>query len=82
VNPSRLVGANLRHVRSKLPHLQRVLTADPTEALRGADLALVSATDPAAISALLTTPPARTIDLSGRLGAEVEALPGYEGVGW
>jgi GDP-mannose 6-dehydrogenase len=82
VNPSRLVGANLRHVQSKLPHLQRVLTDDPAEALRGADLALVSATDKAAIDALLSSPPARTIDLSGRLGPAVEALPGYEGVGW
>lgn len=25
---------------------------------------------------------ARLIDLSGRLGTEVEALPGYEGIGW
>lgn len=82
VNPGRLVGANLRHVKSKLPHLQRVLTDDPVAALRGADLALVSATDTAAIEALLSEPPARTIDLSGRLGAAVEALPGYEGVGW
>ncbi|MFI5731304.1 UDP-glucose dehydrogenase family protein [Kribbella sp. NPDC051587] len=82
VNPSRLVGANLRHVESKLPHLQRVLTDDPAQALRGADVALVSATDPAAIEALLATPPARTIDLSGRLGGAVEALHGYEGVGW
>ncbi|MFF1823023.1 UDP-glucose dehydrogenase family protein [Kribbella sp. NPDC058245] len=82
VNPSRLVGANLRHVESKLPHLQRVLTDDPAQALRGADVALVSATDPAAIEALLAAPPARTIDLSGRLGDAVEALHGYEGVGW
>ncbi|TDD60751.1 UDP-glucose/GDP-mannose dehydrogenase family protein [Kribbella antibiotica] len=82
VNPSRLVGANLRHVESKLPHLQRVLTDDPAAALRGADVALVSATDKAAVDALLAAPPARTIDLSGRLGDSVEALPGYEGVGW
>ncbi|MEU8222880.1 UDP-glucose/GDP-mannose dehydrogenase family protein [Kribbella sp. NPDC048915] len=82
VNPSRLVGANLRHVQSKLPHLQRVLTDDPHTALRGADLAIVSATDEAAINALLDAPPARIIDLSGRLGADVEALHGYEGVGW
>ena len=82
VNPSRLVGANLRHVKSKLPHLQRVLTDDPDAALRGADLAIVSATDKAAITALLEQPPARTIDLIGRLGEDVEALPGYEGVGW
>ncbi|MEU4287737.1 nucleotide sugar dehydrogenase [Kribbella sp. NPDC026596] len=82
VNPSRLVGANLRHVTSKLPHLQRVLTDDPAAALDGADLAIVSATDTAAIDALLSAPPARTIDLVGRLGEAVEALPGYEGVGW
>jgi GDP-mannose 6-dehydrogenase len=82
VNPSRLVGANLRHVTSKLPHLQRVLTDDPAAALKDADLAIVSATDTAAVNALLSSPPARTIDLSGRLGDAVEALPGYEGVGW
>ena len=61
---------------------QRVLTDDPHAALAGADLAIVSATDGAAVDALLDNPPARTIDLSGRLGAKVEALPGYEGVGW
>ncbi|GAA2789421.1 UDP-glucose dehydrogenase family protein [Kribbella solani] len=82
VNPGRLVGANLRHVTSKLPHLQRVLTDNPSAALDGADVAIVSATDTAAINALLSAPPARTIDLSGRLGAEAESLPGYEGVGW
>ncbi|GAA1511687.1 UDP-glucose/GDP-mannose dehydrogenase family protein [Kribbella lupini] len=82
VKPSQLVGANKRHVESKLPHLHRVLTDDPVEALRGADLALVSSTDSRVVEALLGHPPARTIDLSGRLGAGVEALPGYEGVGW
>jgi GDP-mannose 6-dehydrogenase len=82
VNPSRLVGANKRHVESKLPHLRRVLTDDPVEALRGADLAVVSTTDAQVVDALLVHPPARTIDLSGRLGRTVEALRGYEGVGW
>ncbi|HEU4948726.1 MAG TPA: nucleotide sugar dehydrogenase [Kribbella sp.] len=82
VNPSRLVGANRRHVESKLPHLRRVLTDDPVEALRGADIALVSSTDAAVVEALVAGPPPRIIDLSGRLGDGVEALPGYEGVGW
>jgi GDP-mannose 6-dehydrogenase len=77
-----LVGANKRHVESKLPHLRRVLTDDPVEALRGADLAVVSTTDAQVVEALLVHPPARTIDLSGRLGETVEALAGYEGVGW
>ncbi|HEY3561793.1 MAG TPA: nucleotide sugar dehydrogenase [Kribbella sp.] len=82
VNPTRLVGANLRHVQSKLPHLQRVLTDNPHTALAGADVAIVSATNRLAVDALLRTPPRRTIDLTGQLGASVEALQGYEGVGW
>jgi GDP-mannose 6-dehydrogenase len=59
-----------------------VLTDNPSTALEGADVAIVAATDTAAINALLDAPPARIIDLSGRLGADVEALHGYEGVGW
>ncbi len=82
VNPERLVGANKRHVESKLPHLRRVLTGDPLAALQGAGLALVSSNDKAVTDALLAGPPPRLIDLSGRLGSAVEALPGYEGVGW
>jgi nucleotide sugar dehydrogenase len=82
VNPSRLVGANRRHVESKLPHLQRVLTDDPVQALTGAGLALVATHDAAVVDALLASPPPRMIDLSGRLGADVEALRGYEGIGW
>lgn len=82
VNPVKLVGANRRHVESKLPHLQRVLTENPVEALRGADVALVSAHDPVVVDALVAHPPPWTLDLSGRLGAVVEALPGYEGIGW
>jgi GDP-mannose 6-dehydrogenase len=82
VNPERLVGANRRHVESKLPHLRRVLTGDAAAALRQADIALVSSHDDAVIAALQAAPPPRIIDLSGRLGPAVEALPGYEGVGW
>jgi len=82
VNPARLVGANRRYVESKLPHLERLLVQDPGEALRGADIAVVSAGGRAVLDALLATPPQRLIDLSGRLGTEVEALPGYEGIGW
>lgn len=82
VNPSRLVGTNLRYVESKLPHLGRLLAHEPKDALAGADVAVVSASAPGIIDALLEAPPARLIDLSGRLGPEIEALPGYEGLGW
>jgi len=82
VNPARLVGANRRHVESKLPHLGRLLMHEPGEALRGAEVAVVSSSEQAVLDALLTVPPPHLIDISGRLGGEVESLPGYEGLGW
>jgi GDP-mannose 6-dehydrogenase len=82
VNPARLIGANRRHVLSKLPHLRRLLKREPGAALKGADVAVVSSTDPAIRAALLAAPPPRLLDLSGRLSNEVESLPGYEGIGW
>jgi nucleotide sugar dehydrogenase len=82
VHPARLVGSNRRYVESKLPHLERLLTYEPGEALRGAGAAIVSSSDQAVLAALLAAPPPYVIDLSGRLGREVESLPGYEGLGW
>jgi GDP-mannose 6-dehydrogenase len=82
VHPARLVGANRRVVESKLPHLGRLLTHAPADALDGAGTAIVSCTEPAVAEALLAQPPRHLVDLSGRLGAGIEALPGYEGVGW
>jgi len=82
VNPARLVGSNRRHVESKLPHLGRLLVHEPREALQGAGVAVVSTSDTVARDALLAAPPPHLIDISGRLGSEVESLPGYEGLGW
>ena len=82
VNPSRLVGTNLRYVMAKLPHLGRLLACEPQDALAGADVAIVAAGTPPVLAALTGSPPRHLIDLSGGLGAEVEALPGYEGLGW
>jgi GDP-mannose 6-dehydrogenase len=82
VNPARLVGANRRYVESKLQHLGRLLTHEPAAALRGADVAIVSSSEPDVLDALIAAPPKHVIDLSGRLGEEIELLPGYEGLGW
>jgi GDP-mannose 6-dehydrogenase len=82
VNPARLIGANRRHVEAKLPHLGRLLADDPGEALRGAEVAIVSSTDAGVLDALLKSPPRHLIDLTGRLGSEAESLHGYEGIGW
>jgi GDP-mannose 6-dehydrogenase len=82
VNPNRLTGANLRYVEARLPHLGRLLASTPEEALRDSDTAIVATSDAGVVAALRAAPPARIVDLSGRLGAEVEQLPGYEGLAW
>jgi GDP-mannose 6-dehydrogenase len=82
INPERLIGANLRHVEARLPHLRRLLTVTPQEALQGSDIAMVATSDDAVVEAVYAARPARILDLSGRLGTAVEALPGYEGIGW
>ena len=82
VNPDKLVGANLRHLQSKLAHVNRLLAPTPEAALDGAEVVLVSSSDPAALRALTASSPTLVIDLNGRLGPEVERLEAYEGVGW
>ena len=46
------------------------------------DVAVVSSSHPSVVEALLKARPPRILDLVGRLGNAVEALDGYEGVGW
>jgi GDP-mannose 6-dehydrogenase len=82
INPDRLVGANRRHVEARLPHLSRLLACTPQEALDGAEVVLVATAAHDATEALVAAAPAHVIDLTGRLGEQVEQLPGYSGVGW
>jgi GDP-mannose 6-dehydrogenase len=82
VNPSTLIGTNRVYVESRLPHLRKILTDRASDALAGADVAIVSSSDPEVIVALEADPPAQIVDLDGRLGRAVEALAGYQGVAW
>jgi GDP-mannose 6-dehydrogenase len=82
INPERLMGSNLRYIESRLPHLRRVLYATPCAALEGSEVALVATSDRSAIDKLRAAPPSWILDLHGRLGDEIERLPGYEGIGW
>jgi GDP-mannose 6-dehydrogenase len=82
LNPSSLVGSNRQYVESRLPHLKRILTDGPEEALADADVAIVSHSTNEVVEALLASPPPRILDLDGRLGPELEALDGYEGFAW
>lgn len=82
INPTALTGSNRAYVQTRLPHLRRILTDTAADAVAGADVALVSSVDPAVLAALRAAPPARLIDLDGRLGDDLERLRGYEGVAW
>lgn len=82
VNPSTLIGTNRVYVQSRLPHLHKILTERPADALDGADVAIVSSSDPEVVNALLAARPSQIIDLDGRLGSAVESLTGYQGVAW
>ena len=82
VNPDLLVGANLRHLQSKLSHVNRLLASSPEQALAGAEVAIVASSDPAVLKALTAAPPNVVFDINGRLGDAIEQLPGYQGVNW
>jgi GDP-mannose 6-dehydrogenase len=82
VNPDRLIGANRRYIESHLPHLQEMLVSTPDAALDGVRVAVVGTSDSATIRALVAARPDHILDVHGRLGAEAEALPGYEGIAW
>jgi GDP-mannose 6-dehydrogenase len=82
VNPERLIGANRRYIESHLPHLQEMLVPTAEAALREARVAVVGTSDAEAIRSLVAARPDHILDVHGRLGADAEALPGYEGIAW
>ena len=82
VNPTRLIGTNKTYVESRLPHLRRLLTDNAEAAIADADVVIVSSNAAPVVDALLANPPRQLIDISGRLGGDVEQLPSYSGIGW
>lgn len=81
VNLAKLTGTNLSYIRERLPHLHKVLHDSPAAALKGAHVAVVFSADQEARDALIEAAPPLVLDLNGRL-AELETLPGYQGVSW
>ena len=82
VNPERLIGANRRYIESHLPHLQEMLVSTAEAALSDARVAVVGTSDANTIRALVAARPEHVLDVHGRLGADAELLPGYEGIAW
>jgi GDP-mannose 6-dehydrogenase len=82
VNPAKLVGANLEYLRSRLPHVSRLLVDRPETALEGAEVVILATADPLSLAALHGVQPPLVLDLDGRLGESVERIAGYHGVSW
>jgi GDP-mannose 6-dehydrogenase len=82
VNPSRIFGANRRYMEERLPHLSRVLSADPAAVLEGSTCAILATTEPAVRDRILARPPPHVLDLTGAQPPEIEALPGFQGLAW
>jgi GDP-mannose 6-dehydrogenase len=82
INPDTLVGANRRHVEARIPHLNKLLVCTPEQALADTPVVVVSSASETVAAALRKAAPEHVIDLSGRLGDDVEQLAGYSGVGW
>jgi GDP-mannose 6-dehydrogenase len=52
VDLARLIGANQQYIQQEIPHLERLLTADPRKALAEAEIVIVARTDADAIAAI------------------------------
>lgn len=81
-NPDRLIGSILRYIESRLPHLRRLFFRTPSEAMQGSDAAVMATSDRPVIDELRASPPDWILDRHVHLGAAIEDLPGYEGIGW
>jgi GDP-mannose 6-dehydrogenase len=83
VDLARLIGANRQYIQQEIPHLERLLTADPRKALAAAEIVIVAQADADAIAAISSDYRDKwIIDLQG-VPALAE-LPDvrYEGLCW
>ena len=82
VNPTRVFGANRAYMEQHLPHLSRILHADPASALEGVQCAVVATAEGPVVEALRATPPGLLLDVCGLLPADIEAVAGFRSLSW
>jgi GDP-mannose 6-dehydrogenase len=72
-----LMGTNLAYIQRNLPHFQSLLVAEPHQALEGAELVVVTHSNPEFRQALLNASEAtQVLDLVGNFA--IKTLKGYE----
>ncbi len=83
VEASRLMGANRDFIDREIPHVERMLVADPVAALDGAGTIVIGHADRRAVDAIAAGHGGRTIvDLQGVKALEDLDGADYEGVCW
>lgn len=83
VQVARLTGANLAYMQRELPHLERLLSAEPAAALTGVELVVVGHIAKRDLPAVLAALAGKTVvDLAGI--PELRNVPGvrYQGLCW
>jgi len=83
VQIARLTGSNRAYIEKEIPHLEKLMAADPQEALQGAELVVVGHVGKADLPALLSGVKGKTVlDLAGV--AELREASGftYQGLCW
>jgi GDP-mannose 6-dehydrogenase len=83
VDMARLIGANRDYIAREIPHLERLLSADPGKVLSDAEVIIVAQADRQALAAIAGDYQGKWIvDLQGV--RELAALPDvkYEGICW
>jgi GDP-mannose 6-dehydrogenase len=83
VDLARLIGANRGYIEREIPHLERLLTSDPKQALEGSEVVIVARADLDAIAAISVDYRDRWIvDLEGvKVLADLPDVR-YEGICW
>lgn len=82
VNEANLLGANLTFIQRNLPHFESMMVETPAEALKGAELVVVTYSSPEFKAALESAPKGtRVLDLSG-LFTDVPQQLEYEALCW
>ncbi len=83
VNVARLVGSNRSYIEREIPHLERLMVADPAAALEGSRIAVVGHIGPEDQSALLTALAGQTVlDLAGIAALRSHNGIAYQGLCW
>jgi len=83
VDLARLMGTNREYIEREIPHLERLLTADPLKALADAEIIIVAQADAAAIAAISGDYRDKWIgDLQGVKSLAALADVRYDGICW